>query len=291
MPLAGTFDVLDFAEVLNLLARKSTTGRLQVRAGTVHASVLLTEGAATGAEGSAGSFGGSGRTWRTLLDDICFEAMRAGRGSFEFQPETELPTGGPPAKVSSVVSHAHRRLNEWHEVEKVISSFDVTPRLAEHLSIETLTLDQEQWQVLVALDARRNISALARRLNLDVIRVCKLLKPLVEGGAVVLEEPEGKLKSLPVVSISPLREQDAETGMVDVRTGSAESPIALPSSLPAAPLTVPPVAGDDDEDADEPDDGTSKRDAKAKNGRGRAKLGSLLRESSRTRSDRVAPSG
>lgn len=63
MPLAGTFEVLDIGKVLDALARGSKSGRLQVRSGSVHATVLIKHGAAIGAEGSAAPAVGS-RSWR-----------------------------------------------------------------------------------------------------------------------------------------------------------------------------------------------------------------------------------
>lgn len=202
MPLAGSFDVLDFAEVLGLLSRRSSTGRLQVRTGSMHGTIWLSEGRATAAE-IGGALGGETRTkWRNQIEDICFDALRSPRGSFEFHPEDEaVVPAGPRVRLETVLAAGRRRLEMWHEVEAVIHSFEAVPRLADNLSEESLTLDQERWRILIAVDGRRNVSALAKRLDTELLEFCQALKPLIESGAVVLEQPEGWLKSLPKVRL------------------------------------------------------------------------------------------
>lgn len=198
MPLAGTFDVLDFAEVLGLLARRGATGRLQVRTSSMHGTIWLAEGRATAAD-----LGGeSRRKWRVAVEDLCFDALRSPRGSFEFHPEdVSAVPAGTRVRLETIVAAGKRRLEMWQEVETVIQSFEAVPRWAESLTAGGLTLDQDRWKVLVSIDGRRNVAALARRLDMELIDFCQLLKPLVESGAVELDQPEGWLKSLPKVRL------------------------------------------------------------------------------------------
>ena len=86
MPLAGTFDVLDFGEVLSLLARRSATGRLHVRTVSMQGVIWVAEGRATAAEVHNSAGGETRHRWRNQIEDICFDALRSPRGSFEFQP-------------------------------------------------------------------------------------------------------------------------------------------------------------------------------------------------------------
>jgi hypothetical protein len=55
MPLAGTFEVLDIAEILDVLARGAKSGRLPVRAGSVHATILMKDAAAAAERVGPGS--------------------------------------------------------------------------------------------------------------------------------------------------------------------------------------------------------------------------------------------
>jgi hypothetical protein len=201
MPLAGTFDVLDFGEVLSLLSRQSATGRLQVRTASMHGVIWLAEGRAAAAE--IGSSAGETRhKWRNQIEDICFDGLRSPRGSFEFHhEEAGAVPAGPRVKLETLLANGRRRLEMWREVESVIHSFEAVPRLAEALSDDSLTLSQDRWKVLVAIDGRRNVAALAKRLDIELLEFCQLLKPLVESGAVALDQPEGWLKSLPKVRL------------------------------------------------------------------------------------------
>lgn len=209
MPLAGTFDVLDFGEILGLLSRRSATGRLQVRCSSMHGTIWLAEGRATVAEIGSGSTGlggvpyGEGRSkWRSLVEDICFDALRSPRGSFEFHPEDEANVpAGPRIRLDTVVAAGKKRLEMWREVESVIHSFEAVPRLADALADEALTISQDKWRILVAVDGRRNVAILARRLDMELLEFCQKLKPMIESGAIVLDQPEGFMKSLPKVRL------------------------------------------------------------------------------------------
>jgi hypothetical protein len=209
MPLAGTFDVLDLSQTLRLLSGPDYTGRLQLRSGSLHATVLIVEGKAAGADLSSGNGGGELlRNWRSLLDDICFEALRAGRGSFEYQPDDSVEaTPGPKVDLGEVVAAGESRLAVWREVEGVIPSFDAVPRLSESLRADRITVDRDHWRLLVAIDGRRSISGLARRLGFDVLGLSQVLKPLVEDGAVVFESADRRPSPLPAVRLDrpPMR--------------------------------------------------------------------------------------
>ncbi|HET9731218.1 MAG TPA: DUF4388 domain-containing protein [Acidimicrobiales bacterium] len=226
MPLAGTFDVLDFGEVLGLLSRQAATGRLQLRTVSMHGVIWLAEGRATAAEISSSAGSETRGKWRNQIEDICFDALRSPRGSFEFHPEDEsnVPSG-PRVRLETVLASGRRRLEMWQDVESVIHSFEAVPRMADSLSEEAVTLSQECWRVLVAVDGRRNVAALAKRLDIELLEFCQLLKPLVQSGAVVLDQPEGWLKSLPKVRLE-IAGSDIDPETV-VDPGSPDDAIAV----------------------------------------------------------------
>jgi hypothetical protein len=176
---------------MELLARRRCTGRLHVRAGRLHTTITLVEGDAVAAHRSNGDGNGNNgdgrRSWRAVLDDACVEALRLGRGTFEFEPDDGPPPSGEHVRLGGVVAAARRRVEEWRAVEAVIPSFDLVPRVAHDLEADTVTLDREAWQVLGAVDGRRSVTAVARRLDVDLLHACQVLKPLVEAGAVTLE--------------------------------------------------------------------------------------------------------
>lgn len=202
MPLAGTFDVLDFGEVLDLLSRRNATGRLTSRTMNMHGTIWLTGGQATAADVASQTGGDSKAKWQTQLEEFCFDALRSLKGSFEFHPEDDDVTvrAGTPVPLDNVIEAGRRRLEQWHEVEATIHSFEAVPRMAEAID-DSVEVDQGAWRILVALDGRHNVASLAKRLGQDLLGFCLQLKPLIESGAVILEQPDGWLKSLPKVRL------------------------------------------------------------------------------------------
>jgi hypothetical protein len=232
MSLAGTYEIPDFPEVLGLLSRRGCTGRLQLRAGSRHATVRLLGGGAVAVEGVASSWSEAGTDVRGLLEEVFFEALRAGRGSFEFQPDQGVHSAemGVSVELASAVSAAQQRLEEWREVETVIPSLDSVPRLREGLEATEITVSQEEWRILVSIDGRRTVGGIARRLGRKPVAVCKVLKPLVEHGAVGFERPETVAIELPVVGITrPGLEVEADpapsgTSEADAGDGNSGAP-------------------------------------------------------------------
>jgi Domain of unknown function (DUF4388) len=250
MSLTGTFDALDFVEVLELLARRSCSGRLSVRAGSAHASIHLDDGCAVGVEVTGTGWRDQGRHWRMSLEEVCFQILRIGRGSFEFQPADrhESPSSGAVG-LTEVVAAAQKRLDLWREVESVIPSMSAVPQLSEALLTESFTVSQEQWRVICAVDGRRTVAAVARRLDMDQLALAQILKPLVEDGAVAVVGPESlpksaliRTESVDIVSgedgspDAPFRfdaietepEQDGEVA----QPGSPRSPLVIPAYRP-----------------------------------------------------------
>jgi len=69
--------------------------------------------------------------------------------------------------VEEALEQARRRLAEWQELQALIPSLEVQPRLVSELDPGQVTLDREQWRVLTAVDGRRNLRSIGRALNLS----------------------------------------------------------------------------------------------------------------------------
>jgi hypothetical protein len=234
MSLTGTYEVPDFPEVLGLLSRRGCTGRLQLRAGSRHAAVRLVDGEAVAVEGMASSWSDGGTDVRGMLEEVFFEALRAGRGSFEFQPDQGVRPDekAPSVELAAAVAAAEQRLEEWREVEAVIPSLDAVPRLSDGMEAKEITLTQEQWRILVSVDGRRTVGGIGRRLGRKPVAVCKVLKPLVEQGAVVFARPETVAIELPVVGVPrpgsetiEAEPDQAGTGEAEAAEGGSEAPV------------------------------------------------------------------
>jgi hypothetical protein len=188
MPLQGTFDVLDLTAVLELLAAREMTGRLHVRSRSFGANLFVEQGKLVGADQSEHQAAAVAGDVRSRLQEICFELLDNDRGTFEFQPGRPggLP-GTTPIEVAEILDEARQRMAEWHELQQIIPSLDVQPHLVSELDPDEVTLDRERWRVLTAVDGRRNLRAIGRTLNMSDFEVCRVIRELLEAGAVQLD--------------------------------------------------------------------------------------------------------
>lgn len=247
MSLSGTFDAPDLAELLALLDHRACTGRLSIRAGSMHATIRLEGGCAVGAEVSGAIWRDAGRDWRSSLGEAFLQVLRVGRGSFEFQPADPVETRSDHrVKLPEAAAAAHERLALWREVDAVIPSMGAIPQLAEGMLPESMSIDQQQWRVIVAIDGRRTVAGVARRLDMDQLGLAQILKPLVEDGAVALVGPESWPK--PVASRSAEATVDAE--VPDSGTEAAANPDGADEQ---------PAAGNNGDASDNGDEGLARR--------------------------------
>ena len=121
-------------------------------------------------------------TWQQRVQEVCFELLGTDRGNFEFHPSRSTgPNAGAAIKVADALAQARQRLAEWQELQALIPSLDVQPRLVTELDPGQVTLDREQWRVLTAVDGRRNLRSIGRALNLSDFEVCRAMRELLHG--------------------------------------------------------------------------------------------------------------
>ena len=262
MPLQGTFDVLDFTEVLQLMSSHQLTGRLHVRSRAYGAYLFVEDGLLVGADQSEHQPAATAGDVRGRLEEVCFEMLEAERGSFEFHPgkPSSLPVG-ERFKADEVLAQARRRLEEWHQLQEVIPSLDLQPRMVLDLARTEVTLDRERWRMLTAVDGRRNLRAIGRVLNLSDFDVCRVMATLVADEIVALDGigslPASSRDAMPVVP-APGADRSA-TGTEPTQTfvitrsetadpdsdGWEPSSEAAPLAEPAPGLAEPEPAGDE----------------------------------------------
>ena len=180
MPLQGTFDVLDFSAVLEILASRNMTGRLHVRSRSFAANLFFADGQIVGADQSEHQAAAVAGDVPQRAQEICFELLDTDRGNFEFHPgKPNAPVGGTAMTVAQAMDEARQRLTEWQELQALIPSLDVQARLVTELDPGQVTLDREQWRVLTAVDGRRNLRSVGRTLNMSDFEVCRAMRELL----------------------------------------------------------------------------------------------------------------
>lgn len=185
--LQGTLETLSLPELVSLLAQSRKTGALWLDAANSSAVVYIADGRCCAAESSdAGEPLGDAHALLARVVDICFAVERADDGSFRFGPEDPPWACPETVDLEVAIDDLSRLVEEWREIQAVIPSLECRIRLADELGVEELTLDRERWQLVVALDGRRNVRDLVRKTSRPVLDVCHAILALVDAGAVIV---------------------------------------------------------------------------------------------------------
>jgi hypothetical protein len=207
MPLQGTFDVLDFSAVMELLSSRSMTGRLHVRSRSFAANLFFSDGQIVGADQSEHQAAAVAGDVTQRAQEICFELLGTDRGNFEFHPaKPNGPVGGTVISVPDALDEARRRLAEWQELQLLIPSLDVLPRLVTELDPGQVTLDREQWRVLTAVDGRRNLRSIGRAFGMSDFDVCRAMRDLLSAKVIELDLRQAGMASISEIE-APVTEQ------------------------------------------------------------------------------------
>jgi hypothetical protein len=212
MPLLVTFDVLSFAEFLGLLKKRQCTGHLHVRTGTLSAHLFLEGGWLVGVD-LGDRFTATPDDGRDALLEACCEMLDSQRGVAEFVASAVNGANGPRFDTDAVLDSARARLDEWRSLQAAIPTVELKPRLVTTLPAGTVTLDQNAWQLLLAIDGRRSVAAIARGLGVTAYELRRRLKALLDDGIIQLDAglprvPFDAEASRPDGTLSPPEESD-----------------------------------------------------------------------------------
>jgi hypothetical protein len=186
MPLLVTFDVLSFAEFLGLLKARRCTGHLHVRTGTLSAHLFLEGGWLVGVD-LGDRFTATPDDGRDALLEACCEMLDSQRGVAEFVASAVNGANGPRFDTDAVLESARARLDEWRSLQAAIPTLELKPHLVTTLPAATITLDQDAWQLMLAIDGRRSVAAIARLLGVTSYELRRRLKVLLDDGIIELE--------------------------------------------------------------------------------------------------------
>jgi len=224
MPLQGTFDVLDFSAVLDLLAAHNMSGRLHVRGRSFAANLFFSDGMIVGADQSEHQAAAVAGDVPQRVQEICFEFLGADRGNFEFHTGRTSAPAMTMMSVPEAMEQARRRVAEWQELQSLIPSLDVQPHLVSELDPGQVTLDREQWRVLTAVDGRRNLRSIGRALNMSDFEVCRAMRELLVAKVVELDTRPAGMAGFNEVEATLATEQVTINGKRATRLKASHAP-------------------------------------------------------------------
>jgi hypothetical protein len=213
--------------VLKLLATTSKTGRLRIDGDRGQGSVWLRDGRVVDADADRAVDGAP-------TDEVVFELLRFGSGSFAFDADSHTPNAEHPDDVNDLLRRANSLLSEWTELEGVVPSLDHRVSLTSELSSDEVTIDADRWRSLVAVGGGRSVGEVASSLGLSELNVSRAVRDLVELGVADVASPE------------PLPEPGRLADLPDLPSERPRRPRARPTpprGIPGLPMPAPGARG------------------------------------------------
>ncbi len=125
------------------------------------------------------------------IESVVFELMSWREGFFSFE---ECHVGDVPLdaririSTESLLMEGARRIDEWSRIADKVPSLSVIPELApvEDDRASVLDLLPHEWEVLMAIDATRDLRGIAATLGRSEFEIAKIAYGLVSTGVVML---------------------------------------------------------------------------------------------------------
>jgi len=128
---------------------------------------------------------------RQHTEDATFELALWETGEFRFEEGTDHTLQDAfRYPIGSLLVSVRARRSEWNSFKTVLPSTDVVVMQVPARGGDDgdLTLSRAQWRLLVAVDGRRTVRALAGELGLGLFATCKLVFGLMEQGLLAVND-------------------------------------------------------------------------------------------------------
>lgn len=183
MALQGTIDAFPLTDVLQLLSASAKSGRLLMDGDRGRSSLWIEQGSVVGS--SAGSPS-------PVL--AVFELLRFSEGSFAFDGADDLDGAAPdesfdPVDLDQCLVEATQLLTEWARIETVVPSLRHRVRLVTDPGADVVSLDRDEWAVVVAAGDGPTVAELGRRRDLGEFDCSAAVAGMVARSLVEVLEP------------------------------------------------------------------------------------------------------
>ena len=122
-----------------------------------------------------------------------FTIMGWKMGRITFEPDEFPPERSIPIPSEQLLLNWSSKKMEWERIREIIPSNNAIFRLSLQKDGENKHISADQWNVLALSNGTRNVSEVARALNLDEFKVIKAIYLLVQAG---LMEQVGEQKPI-----------------------------------------------------------------------------------------------
>lgn len=235
--LQGTLDDFSLDEVLGLLSATDKSGRLRLSGDRGTGSLWLQDGGLTAAEASK-------IPGNADVEDVMFEMLRYGAGTFSFTLNDIASEPSDPEDVSDVVAKAQERLGEWLAIAEVVPSLQHIIRLSSALPEDELSISELEWRTIVAIGEKSAVEPVCDHLGFDEVDGSRQVMQMIERGLLDIAEPAVETPESDVV-VPPTSQTVAPPMPRATRPAPPvpHAPQATPSpqAAPAASAQRPPM--------------------------------------------------
>lgn len=198
MSLQGSLDTFALPDVLVLLAGTRKTGELGVT-GSRSAETTSDDFEAR-VWFEAGRMAGHDVPGAETAVDAVFSLLRLRRGEFSFTAaeagSAAWGGGADPLEIEPVLAEAQARLEEWIDIESVVSSSAAWLRLVGEAPRPKVTVTAAQWRLVATIGSGRPVGAVVSELGQGELDGFRAVKGLVEAGLVAVD-PESAAAPVP----------------------------------------------------------------------------------------------
>ncbi len=183
MALQGNIESFPVSDILRLLHGQDQTGRLRVEGDRGTLSIFMESGRLVAAEHN-------GEIGITILDAMV-ELIRSTSGSFAFDTDVRPVVAAEPEQLEAVLSEAEFCVAEWEEIEADVPSLEMWAQPVDTLTDDSITINAEQWRLLVAMGSGASLATLRTVTGLRPLEIAREAKTLADlGGIKLVEESE-----------------------------------------------------------------------------------------------------
>lgn len=195
MALQGTIDTFPLTDVLGLLANSQKSGRLVLDGNRGSATLWIEEGRVHG----------GGPAPSATAAELVFGLLRFSEGSFSFDTPAagdEPQVSVEPTELAVCVRDAEVLREEWRAIEAVVPSVSHRVQLLPSLRDETVTLDADAWELVVAAGSAPSVEALTASLGRSEFDTARCVAELLAAGLLEVLEPSRAVERVEVVAVT-----------------------------------------------------------------------------------------